>query len=453
MLLTKTIRSSTFKLALIAIGTFGAIVLALFSYVYLSTVDYARDLSDQAILARQKAIVGAFNRAGYTGLVSKIKQLISDDGVGTSYYLLADPAFKFVEGNVTRWPPTLKRREGWIEVNDSKLAGGGTTRWRGYIEKLPNDDHLLVAKDASELDAYIRRINISFAVGLLLILGLAAAASVLVTRRTVGRLESINATSRAIMESGLDKRIPLRGTHDEWDQVAENLNGMLDRIESLMAEVKQATDNIAHDLRTPLMRIRGRLEKAYCQETRPEGDRVFIGKTIEDLDSVFRIFSSLTRISQIEAKAQKENFCQVSLNEIAKKGVELYDAMAEARGVHLKVIGDQNVLIRGDQDLLFDALANLLDNAIKHGRAAGNVTVEIVKNVNGTIMSVSDDGPGIPEQERTNVLKRFYRLEWSRHTPGNGLGLSLVAAVARLHGCGIELLSNSPGLMVRLKFP
>jgi signal transduction histidine kinase len=285
-----------------------------------------------------------------------------------------------------------------------------------------------------------------------LIFVIAGVTTILVTRRTVGRIESINATSRAIMLSGLDKRIPLRGSHDEWDLVAENLNLMLDRIETLMGEVKQVSDNVAHDLRTPLTRMRGRLEKAYHGQRIGEDDQTLIGDTIADLDAVLRIFSSITRIAQIETQARKGAFRTVNLFEIASEVVELYDAAAEPAGTRLTVVGDREVLVTGDRDLIFDAISNLVDNAIKHGRAGGQVVVAN-ENIDGQpVVSIADDGPGIPADEYEHVFKRFYRLEHSRYTPGNGLGLSLVAAVARLHGARIEMLDNSPGLKLRLWF-
>jgi signal transduction histidine kinase len=285
-----------------------------------------------------------------------------------------------------------------------------------------------------------------------LLLVLAAVAAVLVTRRTVGRIEQINATSRAIMLSGLDQRIPLRGSHDEWDRVAENLNLMLERIEILVGEVKQVSDNVAHDLRTPLTRMRGRLAKAYHGPRNSEDDQSLIGDTIADLDAVLRIFSSITRIAQIETQARQGAFRTVNLVEIASEVVELYDAAAEPAGTRLTLTGDREALVTGDRDLIFDAIANLVDNAIKHGRSGGHVVVAN-ENIDGSaVISISDDGRGIPPQEREHVFKRFYRLEHSRYTPGNGLGLSLVAAVARLHGARIEMLDNAPGLTVRLWF-
>src|SRR6202795_951508 len=234
--------------------------------------------------------------------------------------------------------------------------------------------------------------------------------------------------------------------------VAENLNLMLDRIETLMGEVKQVSDNVAHDLRTPLTRMRGRLEKAYHGPRIDEKDQALIGDAIADLDAVLGIFASLTRIAQIETQARKGAFRTVNLVEIASEVVELYDAAAEQDGTRLTVIGDREVLVIGDRDLIFDAIANLVDNSIKHGRPGGQVVV-INENVDGKpVISIADDGPGIPADEYEHVFKRFYRLEHSRYTPGNGLGLSLVAAVARLHGAQIEMFDNSPGLQLKLRF-
>ena len=239
----------------------------------------------------------------------------------------------------------------------------------------------MVGRDISDLDSFTGQIETAVISGVSLIFVLAGVASVLVTRRTVGRIEQINATSRAIMASGLDTRIPLRGTHDEWDRVAENLNLMLDRIETLMGEVKQVSDNLAHDLRTPLTRMRGRLEKAYHGQRMGEDAQALIGDTIGDLDAVLRIFTSITRIAQIETQVRKEAFRTVNLVEIAREVVELYDAAAEERGSCLTMTGNGEVPAIGDRDLIFDAIANLVDNAIKHGRAGGQVVVasEIVE--------------------------------------------------------------------------
>jgi signal transduction histidine kinase len=307
--------------------------------------------------------------------------------------------------------------------------------------------------NAGELDGFVRNVETALALGIALIFVLAGVASVTVTRRTVGRIEAINATSREIMQRGLGRRIPLRGTRDEWDDLAANLNSMLDRIEALMAEVRQFTDNVAHDLRTPLTRMRGRLEKACALGHVETTDRPLIAETLADLDAVLCMFGSLARISQIEASERTAAFGDVDLTGIARDVVELFEAATEGTGGRIETVAQAQVRITGDRDLLFDALANVVDNAIKHGREAGLVRVAVGDAGPGAFISVADNGPGIPAQERERVFKRFYRLERGRRTPGNGLGLSLVAAVGRLHGARIELRDNAPGLEFRIWFP
>jgi signal transduction histidine kinase len=453
VLLAKTLTSSTFRLALIAIGTFGLIVSGILSYVYMSTSSYVRGRSDRAIMSECSNLLSAYDRTGRGGLAALIKQRIADGNPADNLYLLVDPSLAPLAGNLAEWPSTIAAA-GWAEFRMPAASGAtGQPLIRAMVERLPNGDRLLVGRDIGELDNFARHIKLAVLFSVALILVLAGVASILITRRTVGRIESINATSRAIMLSGLDRRIPLRGSHDEWDRVAENLNLMLDRIEVLMSEVRQVSDNVAHDLRTPLTRMRGRLEKAYHGPRSGENDQTLIGNTIADLDAVLGIFASLTRIAQIEAQTRKQAFCNVDLVEIVGKVVELYDAAAEQDGTRLAVAGERQVIAVGDPDLIFDAIANLVDNAIKHGRAGGNVVVTCEMTGGSPVVSIADDGPGIPADERGHVFKRFYRLEGSRVAPGNGLGLSLVAAVARLHGGRIEMFDNSPGLTLRLWLP
>ena len=455
MLLTKTLRSSTLRLALICVGVFGAVVCALFSYVYWSTASYVRGRSDRAIAAEHVILRQAYNQAGRDGLIATIGQRIADKRFEGGVYLLADSSFAPVAGNLKVWPTALRGAAGWGDFDAPEWKPGATDRplLRASFETLSEGDHLLVGKDIDDLDEFAEKIEIALSLSILLTFVLGGFTSVFVTRRTIRRIEAINATSRAIMQSGLGERIPLQGTRDEWDLLAENLNLMLDRIEGLMAEVKQVIDNVAHDLRTPLAHVRGRLEKAYAGPRDSEHDQSLIGDTMADLDSVLRMFASLMRISQIEANDRTAAFRAVNLASIAREVVELFDAAAEEKGVDLSVVADQPVIVTGDRDLLFDAVSNLIDNAIKHGRDAGQVTVGVAQDNSGAVISVADDGPGIPVNESQQVFKRFYRLERSRRTPGNGLGLSLVAAVARLHGARIEMADNVPGLRFRLLFP
>jgi signal transduction histidine kinase len=386
-------------------------------------------------------------------LIGAMTKRDADQHFKDSIYLLADSSFTPLAGNLGVWPSGLKGRSGLIDFFSEPLArdAAGRRPFRGLVDVLEDGSHLLVGKDIENLDQFATNIRLALGFSILLLFVLAGAVSISVARRTVGRIESINATSRAIMQTGLDRRIPLGGTHDEWDELAENLNSMLSRIEALMGEVKQFSDNVAHDLRTPLARMRGRLEKAYYD--RLQDDKAVIGNTIADLDSVLVMFSSLLRISQIEANDRTAAFHAVDLAEIAREVVELFDAAAEEKGLSLDSSGASGIMINGDRDLLFDALSNLVDNAIKYGRKGGRVTLTVTAKNGTTTVSVADDGPGIPVDEHQHVFKRFYRLEQSRATSGYGLGLSLVAAVARLHGAAIELLDKEPGLELRIAFP
>ena len=455
MLLTKTLRSTTFRLALISIAVFGAIVIALFGHVYRSTTNFVLSRSDSAIEAERAMLRNIYDSGGRNGLTLAIEQRDAVARLAGSVYLLADESFAPVAGNLKEWPPALKAEGEWAKFKSEPLnaKGGGPALFRARVEKLPDGFHLLVGRDISDLGHFADQIYAALVIAILLIFVLAAVASVSVTRRTVGRIESINATSRAIMKSGLGRRIPLRGTEDEWDHLAQNLNSMLERIEVLMAEVKQVSDNVAHDLRTPLTRMRGRLEKASIEKSDRDHEKSLINATIADLDDVLRMFSSLTRISQIETTNKTLAFRTVDLAEIATQVAELFDAAAEGKGGRVQVAAGHPVPVIADRDLLFDAMANLVDNAVKHGRAGGLVTVSADKINGEAVISVSDEGPGIPAAEFEHVFKRFYRLERSRRTPGNGLGLSLVAAVARLHGARITLSDNAPGLRVKLRFP
>jgi len=459
VLIAETLRSSTFKVALIWIAGFGALVIALFAFVYSSTASYVLNRSDRAIDADRAALIAAYEHGGRNELITTIGSLAADRRLQDRVYLLAAPSFGTIAGNLKSWPAALSGGSGRgdFSATDANPEAADQSLLRAAYETLPDGSHLLVGRNVSDFAQFARKIYFALASVVVLIFVLAVVAGITVTRRTVGRIESINATSRAIMQSGLQsglgERVPRCGSRDEWDQLAENLNSMLDRIEVLMGEVKQATDNVAHDLRTPLTRMRGRLESASARMRDSGADQALITDTMADLDDVLRMFSSLTRISQIETTTRTSGFGSVDLVEVSEAVVDLYDAAAEDKDVDLKVVGDRPMVITGDRDLLFDAVANLVDNAIKHGREAGQVTVELSRSDADAVISVADNGPGIPIDEHQHVFRRFYRLERSRCTPGNGLGLSLVAAVARLHDARIRLFDNAPGLKIELRLP
>ena len=449
MLLNKTLRSSTLRLALLYIGLFAAAIFGLFGYVYWSTMSYIRERSGQEIAREHSLLLSAYQHGGRSALVTAIDRRLSASPADGWAYLLADGSSAALAGNLGRWPATLRGDSGRGSAQSEESP---RAMLRAEYETLSDGSRLLVGRLLSA-DGFVRTFTIGLAGAVGLIVLLAAAAGISTSRRSVARIEAINATSRGIMHAGLGQRIPRRGTGDEWDELADNLNSMLERIAELVEANRQVSENIAHDLRTPLTRMRGRLERAWDQPFDPVRYRALLGDTIAELDEILRIFSSLLRISQIEAHDQGAAFRTIDLTALAREVVELFEPAAEEKGVVLALHGCESVAMLGDRDLLFDALSNLVDNALKHGGRAGPMSVTVGRVAGDPVVAVADRGPGIPPEERKNVVKRFYRLERSRNSPGSGLGLSLVAAVAHFHGAAIAMTDNDPGLRVELRFP
>jgi signal transduction histidine kinase len=455
VLLDKTLKSSTLKLAGIYVIVFCAAILSLIGYVYWNTAAYLYRSVDAAIdtevaLARQ-----AYAQNGRGGVAAFIERHLADGYFADRVYLLVDPAGQTVAGNAASWPeavPDGDGRRGFSSIALAPGASGGHAFRIGY-QVLPDRSRLLIGRDATDLDRVGRDTALSLAIGAALFLLLAAAAALSTSRRSVKRIEAINSTSRNILQVGLGDRVPLRGTRDEWDELAENLNSMLARVEELTDASRHVADNVAHDLRTPLARLRGRLERALRSGPGVDQYRTVISTAVAELDGILTTFSALLRISRIERGDPAIAFCRLDVSELAREVVELFAPMAAEAEVLLDISGDRAVFVLGNRDLLFDAISNLLDNAIKHGGRDREVTVAVAYERDEPVVTIADRGPGIPPEERERVLTRFYRLDRNRGSPGNGLGLSLVAAVAGVHGAMIEMGDNAPGLRVALRFP
>jgi len=410
---------------------------------------------DRSITAECALLIETYGNAGRNGLIALINQRSADKHFYEWGYLLTDGSLIYVAGNLKSWPATLQGDQGWGKFAPLNWQSEVTERplLRATYQVLPDGYHLLLGRKVDDLERFGEKIMIGLASVAGLFLVLAGAAGISTSRRSVARIEAINATSREIIGTGLRERIPVRGTGDEWDGLAGNLNSMLDRIEELVEANRQVSDNVAHDLRTPLTRMRGRLESAHNRRLDISQYHTLIGDVISELDEILRTFSSLLRISQIEMRDRTAGFHKIDLSEIARQVVELFDPATKKNAIRLRLCAADRVGVVGDRDLLFDAISNLVDNAIKHGGSKGGVTVAVSQSAGGPLLSVVDGGRGIPVDERKHVLRRFYRLERSRNSPGNGLGLSLVAAVAKLHGARIEMADNSPGLRIELHFP
>jgi signal transduction histidine kinase len=414
-------------------------------------------------LASEAAAFRAQAQAGGAALVKSEVEEKSRAAQGGLYYLAGEDGRK-VAGNLSRWPPELSGGAGGLFRYTAETEGEGAGRLAvGVPVALGSGQVLLIARDVqSQLDFLSRiRTTALLSLGALALLGLGAA--VTASRLVLGRVEDMAKTSETIMAGDLSRRIAVTGSGDELDDLARSLNAMLDRIEQLMAGLREVSENIAHDLKTPLNRLRNRAEAALREAHTVEACRRELERIIEATDEIIRTFNALLLIAKLEAGAFDESFEAFDLAALARDIAELYEPLAQQQGLELRLSAPQTLEVRANRQLIGQAIANLVDNAIKYGRpqaargdgqeAQGSVEIALASAGDDIEVCVADHGPGIPSGDRDRVLKRFVRLEASRTRPGTGLGLSLVAAVARLHGGGVELADNRPGLKAVLRWP
>ena len=451
MRFTRLLRSSTFRLAVLYMALFGASVAVLLTFIYWSTAGYMALQTDDTIEAEVTGLAERYRLSGLDGLIRSIDERVSRKPNGDAVYLLTDDQLTPLIGNLDRWPRVARDSDGWLNFDLEQATSEGEVTHRGRARPftLRGGYRLLVGRDMQELDATRSLIVRAIAWGLAITVMMALAGGIMLSRRTMRRLEAINETSRRIMRGDLSRRVPTRSSNDDFDQLADNLNGMLDTIEELMEDVRRVTDNVAHDLRTPLTRLRNRLENLKSDN---DADKSSIEAALADADGLLDTFNALLRIASIESGRRRAAFKSIPLDDVVRDVTELYEPLAEQKQQKLDVSVSDDVRIQGDRDLLFQAFANLLDNAIKYTPQGGSIRVTLDDGASGPRIRIIDSGPGIPQQSRDKVFKRFFRLEESRHTPGNGLGLSLVEAVARLHNASIKL-GGEPGLDVSLAFP
>jgi len=336
-----------------------------------------------------------------------------------------------------------------IEGDDDRASG------RSMIalgRRLPDGKFLLVAENRYRAIKSKEATLIAMGWGIAATVLLGLLGGMLINAGFMRRIEDINRTSQAIVAGNLSNRVPTRGSGDEMDQLAVNLNAMLDRIQSLMESLKRVSDDVAHDLRTPLSRLRRRLEVASERAHAGADGTAVIEESIADVDAILETFAALLRIAQIESGTRRAAFAEVSLGQVASAVAETYTAVAEDRGQRVRADVNGSAVVHGDRELLTQMIANLMENSIRHSPAGTDVAVTLAMENGEAILGIADTGPGIPARERDNVLQRFYRLEASRTLPGSGLGLALVKAVVDLHGASLELLDNAPGLRVIVRF-
>lgn len=438
-------RTSGFRIGVLFLALFGCSFLALFGYLYWQTAVYLKAEAD-ANLYRQ---VDNRSQQAPDLRLAEIRKHAQQDADGRLPHALFDANGHYLAGAIHRLPPINgydKPQEfRWLKAN------GHHRPIRFIVHRLEDGTQLLVAQDVHdihEFDELLVNALISGGV-LLLVVGLLGA--IWLGNSTRLRLNALGNAIRGIVEGDLSQRLPVRGSHDDIDRIARVVNGMLDELERLMSEVKGVCDDIAHDLRTPLTRLIAGLERAQRRGLREEEYAQTIDSALGEAKGLLMTFRALLRISEIEDSARRSHFAPVDLNRIGADAVEFFEPLAEERGIELTLLeSDGPAMLAGDAQLLFDATCNLLDNAIKFSPDGARVVVALSQSSDSVALQVSDTGPGIPEAEREAVFRRLYRSESSRHTVGNGLGLSMVAAVARLHDLHLQVRDGAPGCIIEL---
>lgn len=450
----KLFQSSTFRLALIYMTIFSTSVLLLLVFIYWSTAGYMLRQTEETIEAEITGLAERYNLDGLPGLKRVISDRLSRQTNNVSLYLLADGQYNPILGNLRSWPQGQQSEQGWLSFRiDTVSPYDGDHQALSRVFQLRGNYRLLVGRDTHDLEETQALIRDALFWGLLITLVLALVGGTVMSRAMMRRIETINATCQKIMGGELSRRIPHAGGEDDLDKLVDTLNQMLDRIEELMHGVKQVTNNIAHDLRTPLTRLRRRLDMLRESGSPPEQNQELLDQAIAEADGLLATFKALLRISEVETGSRRSGFRAVDMTALLRDLVELYAPLSEEQGQSFHYVTSSANPVAGDRDLLFQAFANLIDNAIKYTPPGGRIKLEVVEHPDCLQVMVSDSGVGIPAESRANVFERFFRLEGSRSTPGNGLGLSLVAAIINLHYGQIELDDNVPGLKVTVTLP
>jgi signal transduction histidine kinase len=461
----RLVRTHAFRLAGLYFLVFAVSVIGVLFFVYWTSADFVERQTETTLGAEVTGLAEQYAQRGLSGLIQIVAARSAGDRGDGMLYLVTNRDGRPLAGNISGWPVGAPVRPGSLSFQIEVAANGRseTHPARGVLFAIPDGYRLLVARDISDAAAFRDRIRQTLWWSGLVALGIGLLGGAIMSRNMLRRVEQVNRTAERVVAGNLSDRVPRRGTNDEFDQLAANLNGMLDQIERLMTGMREVTDNVAHDLKTPLARLRARLELALIGPGEPLAQREAIRAAIDEADRLLATFNALLSIAEAESGADGRAGEPLDLAEIARAVVELYEPVAEEKGFELKLEAALGTMIRGDRHLLSQAVANLLDNALKYA-GGGAITIAVERRDGCAVIEVADHGPGIPEADRETVFDRFVRLERSRSTPGNGLGLSLVRAVARRHGASVVLAENgptgqearppgNPGLRVRMQFP
>lgn len=428
-------------------GLFVLCVLLILSVTYLATTQISKAKLHGAVDQELVDLQEVFQRSGAEAVVAAVRERERYAEQTGLAYLFQAPGGAALAGRL----PAMPAVEGWREIvppgadPDEPFLARGTT--------LADGSYLVVARDAEDLHDALEIALAGAAWTLAIALPLALVGGFVMSAMTLRRIELISDTTNRIRDGNLAERVPLTGSGDEFDRLASSINSMLDAVESLTDGIRQVSNDIAHDLRTPLARLRQGLETAQRMGRRPDEFRNAIDHALGQTDTILSTFDALLRIGQIEAGTRRANFTEHDLSSLFDSLVEIYAPVAADCGKQLDARIAPSLSANGDQELLTQMIANLIENALEHTPSGTDVSVQLARESGEIRALISDNGPGIPPEAREKVFGRFYRLDASRQPSGSGLGLSIVAAIARLHEIEIEIADNAPGLRVVLRFP
>ncbi len=461
----KLIRTTAFRLTLVYLLLFALFAASLLGYFAWNTRRMITEQITDTVNSELSELTEQYTRGGLRGLVTAVEGRALRPGA--NLYLVTTPQGQGVAGNVSSLEPGVMDHPGWAETFYKRLEETDTKSHYALVKvsQLSGGFRILVGRDLEERRRLFAIVAKAAQWSVLIVVVLGLGGGVFVARRVLHRIDAMTGTTQRIMAGDLSERLPVGRSGDEIDRLAENLNAMLERIEALMVGLKEVSDNIAHDLKTPLTRLRNRAEEALAKASNEGEYRAALERTIDESDGLIRTFNALLMIARAESGQARDNMIDFDAAEVAHGIHELYEPLAEDKGLTLEVAADA-ATIHGNRELISQALANLVENAIKYGQPAGNdpaasgaaaktpdILIEAHREGDNVLLSVTDHGPGIPEADRQRAVERFVRLEASRTQPGSGLGLSLASAVATLHGGDLRLADSQPGLRVTLVIP
>ena len=443
--------STSARLALVVMGFFLAAFVLVGAVVYVAVSTLLLQDTRELVKSDAVTLLDTYHEGGRAALLDELQDRIHDpDGDPDAVYALADAQGGSLLGQL---PAGRKpgRRGHWVEFNERAPEPDQTLRVLAYVQTLKSGEVLLTGQRLQGQDELLNVMQQAALLTLLIAVIVGALVGWLISRWVGHRLRNLDATAAQIGGGEMGLRVPLDHSGDAFDQVAQRFNAMLDRIEELLSGVRHATDHIAHDLRTPLTRLRNRLEDLRQHQADP-GVQHKLDRALAETDQLLQSFGALLRLARIEARPLEDDAPLQPLQALAEDAVEMYAPIAAERGIRITT-ALQAMAVRGDRDQLFQLLVNLLDNALKYAPTGSEVALSLEAQPDGVCLQLADAGPGIPEHERVRVFDRFQRLEAHRGSPGVGLGLSLVRAIVAHHGGRIELHDNAPGLRVRVILP